>query len=51
MDKVFNMLRVASRGIIFEKKGVNVIVPYLKELLKLEGTTLFEITISASYVV
>ena len=41
MDKVFNMLRAASKGIIFEKKGVNNIVPYLNELLKLEGTKLY----------
>tara|TARA_X000001036_G_scaffold117520_1_gene110969 strand:+ start:745 stop:1581 length:837 start_codon:yes stop_codon:yes gene_type:complete len=41
MEKVFNMLRAASKGIIFEKKDINIIIPYLKELLKLKGTKLY----------
>ena len=34
------MLRVASKGISFEKNGVNIINLYLKEFLKSEGINL-----------
>ena len=40
IDKVFDMLRVASKGISFEKNGVNIINLYLKEFLKSEGINL-----------
>ena len=41
MEKVFNMLRASSKGIIFRKKDSNHILPLLKELLELEGTNLY----------
>ena len=41
MDKVLYILRAASKGIIFEKNDVDVIIPYLNKLLKSEGTKLY----------